>query len=86
MRERYYPIIIFCIVLGLGCKLARGDCLHCLIRVKANEGRRPTGKVLVEPDHPGIFVVNLPAQCHVFPHIGIRSCRRASGISLQDRK
>jgi hypothetical protein len=86
VRERYYSVVVFGVVLRPGCKLAGWDCLHSLIRIKADECRCPFGKMLIEPNHPGVFVIDLSAQSGVLPHVGTGSGRRAGRISLQDRR
>src|SRR5580698_4330533 len=67
-----------------GRELAGGDRLDRFIRIKAKERSGAIGEVMIEADHPRIFIVDLSAWRIIVPNAGSGGCRSTRWISRQD--
>ena len=60
------------VVEGFRDQLAGRDCLNGFVRIEPNKRCRPVGMVVIEPDHSGVFVVDLAAEATIVPDVRLR--------------
>jgi hypothetical protein len=85
-RKLRHPVIEFGVVQRFGRELAGGLGINRFIRVEADKGGGAIGKIVVDSDHAGVFIVDLAALRLISPDRGIRCGRNARRPGLKQRR